>query len=60
MRTVSVDGHTVQVKLAMHDGTVLNAQPEYDDVARVAEATGRPIKDVLADAVAASRDLEQS
>ena len=60
MRTVTVDGHAVQVKLAMHDGTVLNAQPEYDDVARVADATGRPIKDVLADAVAASRDLEQS
>jgi uncharacterized protein (DUF111 family) len=35
-------------------------QPEYDDVARAAAETGRPIKDVLADAVAASRTLPDS
>ena len=35
----------------------MNAQPEYDDVARAAAATGRPVKEVLADAVAASRTL---
>jgi uncharacterized protein (TIGR00299 family) protein len=56
-RTVVVGGETVRVKLAIHDGQVVNAQPEYDDVARAAAATGRPVKDVLADAVAASRKL---
>jgi uncharacterized protein (DUF111 family) len=55
MRTVQVSGHPVHVKLALHNGQVVNAQPEYDDVARTAQATGRPIKDVLADAIAASR-----
>jgi uncharacterized protein (TIGR00299 family) protein len=55
MRTVQVDGHDVRVKLAVHNGRVVNIQPEYDDVARVATDTGRPIKDVLADAVADSR-----
>jgi uncharacterized protein (DUF111 family) len=55
MRTIEVDGHTVHVKLALHDGVVVNAQPEYDDLAAVAEATGRALKDVLAEAVAASR-----
>jgi pyridinium-3,5-bisthiocarboxylic acid mononucleotide nickel chelatase len=55
MRTVQVDGHDVRVKLAVHNGQVVNVQPEYDDVARVAADTGRPIKDVLADAVAGSR-----
>ncbi len=45
------------MKLALHDGVVVNAQPEYDDVAEVAARTGRPVKDVLADAVAASRHL---
>jgi uncharacterized protein (DUF111 family) len=35
----------------------VNAQPEYDDVARAAATTGRPVKEVLADAVAASRAL---
>jgi len=55
MRTVQVDGHEIHVKLALHNGRVVNAQPEYDDVARVATAAGRPAKDVLADASAASR-----
>ena len=55
MRTVQVDGHEVHVKLAVHNGLVVNAQPEYDDVARAASATGRPVKEVLADAIAASR-----
>jgi uncharacterized protein (DUF111 family) len=55
MRTIEFDGHTVHVKLALHEGVVVNAQPEYDDLAAVAEATGRALKDVLAEAVAASR-----
>jgi uncharacterized protein (TIGR00299 family) protein len=55
MRTIEVGGHPVHVKLALHDGVVVNAQPEYDDLAAVAEATGRALKDVLAEAVAASR-----
>ena len=57
MDTVQVDGHDVRVKLAVHDGRVVNVQPEYDDVVRAATATGRPTKDVLADAVAVSRQL---
>ena len=57
MRTVSVAGHDVAVKLALLDGVVLNAQPEYDDVARVATATGRPIKQVLAEAIAATQEI---
>jgi uncharacterized protein (DUF111 family) len=59
MRTVEVNGHPVRVKMAVHHGQVVNVQPEYDDVAGAAEATGRPIKDVLADAIAASRALQQ-
>ncbi|HET9760539.1 MAG TPA: nickel pincer cofactor biosynthesis protein LarC [Nocardioidaceae bacterium] len=57
MRTVEVDGFVVHVKIALHEGRVVNAQPEYDDVARAAATTGRPVKEVLADAVAASRAL---
>ncbi|NYG54296.1 nickel pincer cofactor biosynthesis protein LarC [Nocardioides perillae] len=55
--TVDVDGHPVAVKLARHDGVLVNAQPEYDHVARAAEALGLPVKVVLARAVAAARDL---
>ena len=53
MRSVAVDGHPVAVKLARLDGALVNTQPEYEDVARVAGLTGRPAKDVLAAAVAA-------
>ncbi len=55
--TVDVAGHEIAVKLARHNGAVVNAMPEYDDVASAAAALGRPVADVLADAVAASRRL---
>lgn len=55
MTEVTIDGHRIAVKLARDDGVLVNAQPEYDDVARAAAALGRPVSDVLADAVAASR-----
>jgi uncharacterized protein (DUF111 family) len=52
---VTVDGHRIAVKLAHLDGELMNVQPEYEDVAAAARATGRAVKDVLAAAVAASR-----
>jgi uncharacterized protein (TIGR00299 family) protein len=55
MWTAQVGGHDVRVKIALHNGHVVNAQPEYDDVVRAATATGRPVKDVLAEAGALSR-----
>ncbi|NYD43841.1 nickel pincer cofactor biosynthesis protein LarC [Nocardioides panaciterrulae] len=57
MVSVDVGGHRIAVKLARHEGVLVNAQPEYDDVARAASALGRPVVDVLADAAAASRAL---
>jgi pyridinium-3,5-bisthiocarboxylic acid mononucleotide nickel chelatase len=57
MSSVDVDGHAIAVKLARYEGAVVNAMPEYDDAARAAAAVGRPVADVLADAVAASRKL---
>lgn len=57
MVAVEVDGHGIDVKLARHEGEIVNAQPEWDDVARAASALGRPANDVLAEAVAATRAL---
>jgi hypothetical protein len=57
MTAVDVDGQRIAVKLARHDGVLVNAQPEYDDVARAAATLGRPVLDVLNDAAAASRAL---
>jgi uncharacterized protein (DUF111 family) len=52
---VDVDGEHIRIKTATLDGVIVNAQPEYDDVAAVAETTGRPIKHVMAAANAAIR-----
>jgi pyridinium-3,5-bisthiocarboxylic acid mononucleotide nickel chelatase len=55
-RTVEVDGRPVRIKIATLDGAVVNAQPEYEDVAAAATALGRPVKAVLAAATAAAHD----
>lgn len=55
--SVDVAGHAIDVKLASHGGEIVNAQPEWDDVARAAIALGRPVNDVLADAISATRAL---
>jgi pyridinium-3,5-bisthiocarboxylic acid mononucleotide nickel chelatase len=55
--TVEVDGQQISVKIASHDGTVVNVQPEYDDVVTAARELGLPVKAVLAAAVAACNDL---
>ena len=55
--TVELAGRTVRIKLATYRGAIVNAQPEYEDVAAVADETGQPVKAVLAQAVAAARSL---
>jgi uncharacterized protein (DUF111 family) len=57
MDAVDIAGDPVRVKIAVHDGRVVNVQPEYDDVSVLAARTGRPARDVLRDAVVASRHL---
>ena len=54
--TVTVDGQVIRVKLAVHDGLVVNAGPEYADVAAAAAVLGRPVKAVLAAAAAAAAE----
>lgn len=54
LTTVTVGGRTIRLKTARLDGAVVNAVPEYDDVAAAAAALGRPVKTVLAAATAAA------
>ena len=54
MVTVSVPGGKVRVKLGLDGGRVVNVAPEYADCARLASATGRPLKDLMARAQAAA------
>jgi hypothetical protein len=49
--TVEVEGGRVRIKVAGRRGQTLNVAPEFDDCLRVAEASGRPLKDVQAEAL---------
>lgn len=57
MATVEVAGQPVAVKVATWAGQVVNAQPEFVDVERVARATGVSTKIILARAIAAASEL---
>ena len=46
----------VRVKIARRDGEVMNASPEFEDCARIAATSGRPVKDVQAAAMKAFLD----
>ncbi|HEY7476033.1 MAG TPA: nickel pincer cofactor biosynthesis protein LarC [Vicinamibacterales bacterium] len=50
---VAVTGGTVRVKVATRRGEIVNAAPEFDDCVRIANATGRPVKVVQAEAMRA-------
>jgi pyridinium-3,5-bisthiocarboxylic acid mononucleotide nickel chelatase len=52
--TVPVDGSSVAIKIAHRDGRIIQATPEFDDLAQVATRTGRPIRGLLAAAIAAA------
>jgi len=54
IREVDIDGHTVRVKIGLLEGRVVNVAPEHDDCAGVAAATGRPVKQIWAEALAAA------
>ena len=54
VREVTVAGHVVRVKIGMLAGEVVNVAPEHDDCAAIAAATGRPAKQIWAEALAAA------
>ncbi len=47
----------VRIKVAALDGEVLGAQPEFEDCRRLATDAGVPVREVVASAAAAARDL---
>lgn len=51
--TVDVGGQPVAVKVGLLGGSVVTAQPEFDDCVRAAQRLGVPVREVLTRAVAA-------
>jgi pyridinium-3,5-bisthiocarboxylic acid mononucleotide nickel chelatase len=54
IREVEVEGHPIRIKVGMLSGRVVNVAPEHDDCAEVAAASGRPVKQIWAEALAAA------
>lgn len=52
---VDVDGHRIRVKRGWLRGRVVTVQPEWEDVAAAARATGEPAKDLIERAKALGR-----
>lgn len=52
--TVAVDEGTVAVKVGHQNGTIVQAMPEFADIAALAAATGRPQREILSGALAAA------
>jgi uncharacterized protein (TIGR00299 family) protein len=59
IREVVVAGHTVRIKIGLLDGEVVNVAPEHDDCAEVAAATGRPVKQIWAEALTAATAIQE-
>lgn len=49
--TVQLSAGSVRIKVGRRAGRVLTATPEYDDCRVIAAATGRPLKEVMAEAM---------
>jgi pyridinium-3,5-bisthiocarboxylic acid mononucleotide nickel chelatase len=47
LRTIDVLGHPIAVKVVQLPGGGVRAKPEFTDVQRVAEQTGRPLRDIF-------------
>jgi uncharacterized protein (DUF111 family) len=55
-REVATTHGLVRVKLGLRGGRVLNAQPEFEDCRRVAQAAGVPLKQVWPEALQGLKD----
>jgi uncharacterized protein (TIGR00299 family) protein len=59
-KTVTTPFGAVRFKVARRNGEILNVSPEFDDCVRLAEQTGRSVKDVQAAAMKAWLDAQRS
>lgn len=59
-RQVDVGGRPVRIKVGVLDSRVVNVAPEHDDCVEVASTTGRPVKQVWAEALAASQAFAEA
>ena len=59
-RQVTVRGHAIGIKVGVLHDRVVNVAPEHDDCVRAASASGRAVKQIWAEALAAAHALIES
>jgi len=59
-QTVKTPFGDVRFKIARRDGVILNAAPEFDDCVRLAEASGKSVKEMQAAAIKAWLDARRT
>ena len=57
--SLRLHGTTVRVKVAEIDGGEIKAMPEYQDCQRIAKSTGRPVREVMIEALQALKGLRR-
>lgn len=50
-KEVQIGKYSVRIKESLREGKVYNYQPEYEDCRKIAEKTGRSIKEILAESI---------
>lgn len=55
--SVDVEGHSIDIKVGLFDGAIVNVKPEHRDCERVAGRTGRSVKSVWMTALSAADRL---
>lgn len=58
MRTVTVLGHGIRIKIGWRGGIIIRRRPEYEDCRAAALSTGRPLEEVFCLAEKAAGELE--
>jgi uncharacterized protein (DUF111 family) len=58
VHAVEVEGHTIRVKVGLLGDRIVNIAPEHDDCAAAAAATGWPVKQIWARALAQAQGID--
>jgi uncharacterized protein (DUF111 family) len=47
IQEIIVEGQPVRIKLSTYTGKIVNIKPEFEDIRKIAESTGIPVKEVI-------------
>ncbi len=48
---ITIEGHIVRMKISRHSDYITNIKPEYEDIKKIADATGKPLRELMEQAI---------